>query len=49
VVPADDKYNARLIVSRAVIEALHSLKMRYPKVTRARQSELRTIRKVLER
>jgi len=48
VVPADDKYNARLIISRVVIEALQSLKMRYPKMTRARESELRTIRTALE-
>jgi PPK2 family polyphosphate:nucleotide phosphotransferase len=49
VVPADDKYNARLIISRVVIEALQSLKMRYPKMTRARQSELRAIRAALEK
>ena len=30
VVPADDKYNARLIVSRIVIDALSGLKMSYP-------------------
>jgi PPK2 family polyphosphate:nucleotide phosphotransferase len=47
VVPADDKYNARLIISRVVIDALQGLKMSYPKVTRARRNELRTIRKRL--
>jgi len=47
VVPADDKYNARLIVSRVVIDALQGLKMSYPKMTRARQSGLRVIRKQL--
>src|ERR1700690_2766979 len=36
VVPADDKYNARLIVSRVVIDARQGLKMSYPKLTRAR-------------
>ena len=47
VVPADDKYNTRLIVSRVVIDALRGLKMSYPKMTRARRSELRAIRKHL--
>jgi hypothetical protein len=44
VVPADDKYNARLIVSRIVIEALQELGMSLPKLTRARKDELRAIR-----
>ena len=47
VVPADDKFNARLIISRVVIEALQDLKMRYPKTTRARRRELLAIRKHL--
>src|ERR1019366_8428223 len=47
VVPADDKYNARLIVSRVVIDVLQGLEMRYPTMTRARRSELRAIRKQL--
>jgi PPK2 family polyphosphate:nucleotide phosphotransferase len=47
VVPADDKYNARLIISRVVIDALRGLNMDYPTVTRARRSELRAIRKQL--
>ncbi len=49
VVPADDKYNARIIISRIVIDALQDLKMRYPKVTRERQGELQAIRKELAR
>jgi PPK2 family polyphosphate:nucleotide phosphotransferase len=47
VVPADDKYNARLIVSRIVIDALKGLKMSYPKMTHAQRRELREIRKQL--
>jgi PPK2 family polyphosphate:nucleotide phosphotransferase len=47
VVPADDKYNARLIISRVVIDALHGLHMGYPTLTPARQSELRAMRKHL--
>jgi len=49
VVPADDKYNARLIISRVVIDALKDLKMSYPKLSRARRSELRAIREQLEK
>jgi PPK2 family polyphosphate:nucleotide phosphotransferase len=49
VVPADDKLNARLIVSQAIIDTLGSLKLRYPGVTRARQRELRSIRRHLAR
>jgi PPK2 family polyphosphate:nucleotide phosphotransferase len=49
VVPADDKYNARLIISRVVIDALKDLKMSYPKLTSARRSELREIREQLEK
>jgi PPK2 family polyphosphate:nucleotide phosphotransferase len=47
VVPADDKENARLIVSRIVIDALKDLKMSWPKTTAKRKAELQTIRKLL--
>jgi PPK2 family polyphosphate:nucleotide phosphotransferase len=47
VVPADDKENARLIVSRIVLDALEGLKMSYPKTSAKRQQELQTIRKRL--
>lgn len=47
VVPADDKDNARLIVSRIVMDALKALKMSYPKTTAKRKAELQTIRKLL--
>jgi PPK2 family polyphosphate:nucleotide phosphotransferase len=47
VVPADDKENARLIVSRIVLDALEDLKMAYPKTTPKRRAELQTIRKQL--
>ena len=48
VVPADDKPNARLIVSQIVLDALESLKLKPPKVTDAERAELQEIRKVLE-
>jgi PPK2 family polyphosphate:nucleotide phosphotransferase len=47
VVPADDKKNARLIVSQIVLDALHELKMAYPKTTPKRRRELKSIRKQL--
>lgn len=47
VVPADDKCNARLIVSRVVIDTLQRLKMAYPRPTRAQMSELRRVRRRL--
>jgi len=49
IVPADDKENARLIVSRIVLDALGELKMAYPKVTAERRRELESIRKLLAR
>jgi PPK2 family polyphosphate:nucleotide phosphotransferase len=47
VVPADDKENARLIVSRIVLDTLEGLKMSYPKADARRQQELQAIRKQL--
>jgi PPK2 family polyphosphate:nucleotide phosphotransferase len=47
VVPADDKENARLIVSQIVLDALKELKMAYPKTTAKRRRELKSIRKLL--
>ena len=47
VVPADDKENARLIVSQIVLDGLSELKMAYPKTTAKRRQELKSIRKLL--
>jgi PPK2 family polyphosphate:nucleotide phosphotransferase len=47
VVPADDKENARLIVSQIVLDTFHKLKMAYPKTTAKRRQELKSIRKQL--
>jgi len=49
IVPADDKGNAQLIVSRVVLEALKELRLEYPKVSPERLQELRKIRKLLTR
>ncbi len=48
VVPADDKMNARLIVSQIIVDTLEGLKMAYPKTSEARRRELQAIRKRLE-
>lgn len=47
VVPADDKENARLIVSQIVLDTLEDLKMAYPATSAARRKELLEIRKQL--
>jgi PPK2 family polyphosphate:nucleotide phosphotransferase len=47
VVPADDKGNAQLIVSRVVLDALKELKLEYPQVSPEHRRELQTIRKLL--
>jgi PPK2 family polyphosphate:nucleotide phosphotransferase len=47
VIPADDKENARLIVSQIILETLDGLKMRYPEISPERKRELQTIRKRL--
>ncbi|MGZ5037360.1 MAG: ADP-polyphosphate phosphotransferase [Usitatibacter sp.] len=47
VVPADDKLNTRLIVSRIVIDVMKSLDLRYPAVSPERLRELRAIRRQL--
>jgi hypothetical protein len=46
-VPADDKDNARLIVSQILMDAFDDLKMAYPKSTPKRRRELRAIGKRL--
>jgi PPK2 family polyphosphate:nucleotide phosphotransferase len=48
IVPADDKLNARLIVSHVVLETLTDLRLSYPKSSAARRRELRLLRKQLE-
>ena len=47
IVPADDKANAQLIVSRIIVNALQDLKLAYPETSPARQRELKLIRKHL--
>jgi PPK2 family polyphosphate:nucleotide phosphotransferase len=47
VVPADDKENARLIVSQIVLDTLEGLKMTYPNTNAKRRQELQSIRRRL--
>jgi len=47
IVPADDKRNARLIVSQVIVDTLAGLKMSYPKVDANRRMELAQIREQL--
>jgi PPK2 family polyphosphate:nucleotide phosphotransferase len=49
IVPADDKLNARLIVSRIVIAALKGMRLSYPVVSVGRKRGLRAIRKRLRK
>jgi PPK2 family polyphosphate:nucleotide phosphotransferase len=47
IVPADDKDNARLIVSQIVLDTLDGLKMAYPETTPERHRELESFRSQL--
>jgi PPK2 family polyphosphate:nucleotide phosphotransferase len=47
VIPADDKENARLIVSHIILDVLNDLKISYPQVTEKRRQELIEIRNQL--
>jgi PPK2 family polyphosphate:nucleotide phosphotransferase len=49
VVPADDKLNTRLIVSRIVLDTLESLDLSYPKTSAARRRELQALRRQLNK
>ncbi len=46
--PADDKHDARLIVSQIVLDSLADLKMAYPKTTTQRHQELKSFRNQLQ-
>ena len=47
VVTADDKENARLIISHIFLDTFKALKMRYPEVDARRRQELLSIRRQL--
>jgi PPK2 family polyphosphate:nucleotide phosphotransferase len=49
VVPADNKWFTRLVVAAAVVEALESLDLRYPKVDKRKKAEIAEARRMLLR
>jgi PPK2 family polyphosphate:nucleotide phosphotransferase len=49
VVPADDKENARLIISEIILDTFKSLELTYPKPSAEHLKELQSIRKQLEK
>ena len=48
IVPADNKWFARLVAGAAVIPALRDLKLEFPVVEKAKKSELDSVRVALE-
>jgi PPK2 family polyphosphate:nucleotide phosphotransferase len=48
VVPADNKWFARLVVSQAIVDKLESFKLAYPKVSGAAKADLAKARQTLE-
>ena len=48
IVPADDKQNARLIVSRILLDTLEGLRLSFPKSNARRRAELSALRKQLQ-
>ena len=47
VVPADDKKNARLIISRILLDAFEDLKLKNPTLSAKRRAEFQSFRKLL--
>ena len=47
VVPADNKKNARLIISQIILDTMKALGMSYPTISESRLKELQAIRKEL--
>jgi PPK2 family polyphosphate:nucleotide phosphotransferase len=47
VVPADNKWYARLVIASAIIEALHGLDLQFPDVAKEKKKELQEIRDAL--
>jgi len=49
IIPADDKENARLIISQVILDTFNKFKMSYPEATKSHRKELQSIRKELEK
>ncbi len=48
VVPADHKWFTRIVVAAAMVDALESLDLCYPKLDKAKRAELREVKRALE-
>ena len=48
VVPADNKWFTRLVISSVIVDTLESLNLCYPKVDAAKKKELEAAKKILE-
>ena len=48
VVPADNKWFSRLVISTVIVDTLESLRLEYPKVDAAKRKELEAAKKILE-
>ena len=49
VVPADNKWYSRLVVAAALIDALGSLDLRFPRVDEAQKAKLTAAREILQK
>jgi polyphosphate kinase 2 (PPK2 family) len=49
VVPADNKWFSRLLVVATIVDALHSMDLKFPKLTDAQYAALKVARKQLEK
>jgi polyphosphate kinase 2 (PPK2 family) len=49
IIPADDKKNARLIISNIILETFRNMDLSYPEVTETHRQELLKIKEELER
>jgi hypothetical protein len=47
VVPADNKWFTRLVVAAAIVEALETMKLDYPKVSEVQKADLARARELL--
>jgi hypothetical protein len=48
VVPADNKWFARLVIAEAIVDAMEGLKLDFPKVEGTALKELEKVRRALE-
>lgn len=47
IIPADDKENARLIISQIILDTMNKMKLSYPETDKKRREELQQIRETL--